>query len=145
MHGRRDAGGRDDGMRGRSGGRRIAVSEDATQKTMAVAVAMATVSVGCTSAASGGHAKGLALGVLVCVLFAVVELLLEGPSLLLVGKRQAGEAVLELKRVEEDAILVVGEGVVDFLVPDDAAGVRLPLSAGAWSAQVVYVPKCRPS
>lgn len=138
-------------MRGRSGRvRRIAVSKNAAQETMAMTVAVtvaATVSVGCRSTAAGGYAKGLALCVLVGILLAVVELLLEGPSLLLVGKRQAGQAVLELERVEEDAVLVVREGVVDLLVPDDAAGLGLRLSAGGASGAgvVVYVPKCRPS
>ena len=62
------------------------------------------------------------------VLLAIVELLLKCPGLLLIGKGQAGQTVLELKGVEEDAVLVVGEGVVDLLVPNDASGLGLPVS-----------------
>ena len=77
------------------------------------------------SAASCCSAEGLVLGVLVGVLFAVVDLLLERLRFLLVGEREAGPAVLQLEGVEEDAILVVGEGVVYLLVPDDATVGRL--------------------
>jgi len=55
------------------------------------AVAMASaLSVGCWRAGAGGCAEGFVLGVLMSVLFAVVELLLECLGLLLVGKGQAG-------------------------------------------------------
>jgi hypothetical protein len=57
----------------------------------------------------------------VSVLLAFVHLLLELLCFLLISKRQAGQTVLELKGVEEGAVLVVLEGVVDFLVPDNAA------------------------
>jgi hypothetical protein len=97
----------------------MAVSEDAPQQ--AVAVTTTALAVCCRRAGSCGCAERLVLGVLVGVLFAVVELLLERLGLLLVGEGQAGQTVLELKRVEEDAVLVVGEGVVDLLVPDDTA------------------------
>lgn len=66
-------------------------------------------------------AKWLVLCVLVCILLAFVHLLLELLGFLLICKRQAGETVLKLECVEEGAVLVVLEGVVDFLVPDDAA------------------------
>lgn len=56
-----------------------------------------------------------------CILLALVHLLLELLCFLLIGKRQTGQAVLELKGVEEGTVLVVLERVVDFLVPDDAA------------------------
>lgn len=54
-----------------------------------------------------------------CILLALVHLLLELLCFLLIGKRQTGQAVLELKGVEEGTVLVVLERVVDFLVPDD--------------------------
>jgi heme/copper-type cytochrome/quinol oxidase subunit 4 len=71
----------------------------------------------CTAAA----AKGLVFRVLVSILLAFVHLLLELLCFLLITKRQAGQTVLELECVEEGTVLVVLEGVVDFLVPDDAA------------------------
>ena len=71
----------------------------------------------CTAAT----AKRLILCVLVCILLAFVHLLLELLCFLFICKRQAGQTVLELKGVEEGSVLVVLEGIVDFLVPDDAA------------------------
>jgi hypothetical protein len=73
-----------------------------------------------TMAVKGGVSRGLA-----CVLFPLVHLLLELPSLLLVHKGQAGEALLELKGVEKGAVLVVPPGVEYLLVPDDATTSRL--------------------
>lgn len=74
-------------------------------------------------------AEGLVPGVLVRVLLAVVQLLLECLGLFLVGERQASEAFFKLEGVEEDAVLVVGKGIVYLLVPDDAAIGRLhPIS-----------------
>lgn len=70
---------------------------------------------------SSGHPKRLALGILMCVLFAFVHFLLELLRLLLVGEGQAGETLLEFEGVEESAVLIVREGVVDLLVPNDAA------------------------
>jgi hypothetical protein len=58
------------------------------------------------------------------ILFAVVKLLLKGFGFLFVGKGECGQAVLELEGVEEDAILVVGEGVVYLLVPDNTTASR---------------------
>ena len=71
----------------------------------------------CTAAT----AKRLILCVLVCILLAFVHLLLELLCFLLISERQAGQTVLELECVEEGTVLVILEGVVDFLVPDDAA------------------------
>jgi hypothetical protein len=130
LHGRGDAGGWNNRLRRWSCVGRMAVSKDAAQETVAMAAAL---SVCCGHTAAYGCAEGLVLGVLVGVLLAVLELLLEGPGLLLVGKRQASQAVLELEGVEEDAVLVVGKGVIDLLVPDDAAGLGLPVSVwGMW-------------
>lgn len=55
------------------------------------------------------------------VLFPVVHLLQELLGFLLVDKGQAGEAVLELERMEEDAVLIVVPGLINLLVPDDAS------------------------
>jgi hypothetical protein len=78
------------------------------------------------------------------VLFAVVELLLERPGLLLVGERQASQTVLELESVEEDAVLVVGEGVVYLLVPYYASPCRLHPSVSHLSFRCCpHVPICR--
>ena len=65
--------------------------------------------------------KRLTPRILVRVLLALVHLLLELLPLLLVGKGHAEHALLALEAEEEDAVLVEGEGVVDFLVPDDPA------------------------
>lgn len=122
----------------------MAVSEEPSQQ--AVAVAATALTVGCRRAAPCGCAERFVLCVLVGVLFAVVELLLERLGLLLVGKRQAGETVLELKGVEEDAVLVVGEGVVDLLVPYDTATLGLHPSVVCsvlWLR--AHLPICPPS
>jgi hypothetical protein len=65
--------------------------------------------------------KRLVPGVLVRILLAVIHLLLKRLGLFLIAERQSGKAVLELKSMEKDAILIVREGVVDFLVPYDTA------------------------
>jgi hypothetical protein len=62
----------------------------------------------------------LALGRLVRILLPLIDLLLELLCLFLIRKAQASQTVLQLERVEECPILVVLEGVVDFLVPEDA-------------------------
>jgi hypothetical protein len=64
-------------------------------------------------------AKGLVPCVLVCVLLAFIHFLLELLRFLLVSKRQASQTVLELEGVKEGTVLVVLEGVIDFLVPDN--------------------------
>lgn len=74
--------------------------------------------------AARGREGGLP-GLLAGVLLALVHLLDEGLGLLLVGEGQAGGALLELEGVEEGAVLVVGEALVDLLVPDDASSGRL--------------------
>ena len=99
---------------------RMPVAEQASQEAMSVALP-----VGGRPAGSCGGAERLVLCVLVGVLLAVVDLLLERLGLLLVGEGEGGQAVLELEGVEEDAVLVVGEVVVDLLVPDDATVGRL--------------------
>lgn len=91
------------------------MSEETSEKTMALAVGSRLVPTG-----PGRGAEWLVLGVFVRVLLAVVELLLECLCFLLVGEGQCSQAVLEFEGVEEDAILVVGEGIVYLLVPYDA-------------------------
>lgn len=101
----------------------MAMAGQQTPKTKAVRLATADCSVTvCSCAArSSAHAKWLVPCVLVRILLALVHLLLKRLGLLLVGKGEAGEALFQLKGVEEGAVLVVGEGVVDLLIPDDAA------------------------
>jgi hypothetical protein len=55
--------------------------------------------------------------VLVRILLALVRLLLKLLRLLLVCKAQPEHALLALEAEEEDTVLVVLEGVVDFLIP----------------------------
>jgi hypothetical protein len=74
----------------------------------------------CAGTAVHRSPKRLVLGVLVHALFPFVHLLLELLGLLLVAEGQSSQAVLEFEGVEEDAVLVVREGVVYFLVPYDA-------------------------
>ena len=108
----RDDGWGDDGLRLLVVGL-VPVAEDAAQQA-----------VGLLRAGAGGGAqgaKGLVPGVLGRVLLAVVHLLLEGAGLLLVGEGEGGQAAVDLKGVEEDAVLVVGKLVVDLLVPQHAA------------------------
>lgn len=56
-----------------------------------------------------------------CILLAFIHLLLELLCFLFICKRQTSQTVLELEGVEEGTVLVVLEGVIDFLVPDDTA------------------------
>jgi hypothetical protein len=116
VHARR----RHHGLRRRRCVGRMPVAEQAPQEAMAVALPIRG-----RPAGPCGGAEGLVLCVLVGVLLAVVDLLLECLGLLLVGEGEGGQAVLELEGVEEDAVLVVGEVVVDLLVPDDATVGRL--------------------
>ena len=121
----------------------MAVSGEPSQQAVAMASALA---VGCRRAGACGCAEGFVLGVLVGILFAVVELLLECLGFLLVGKRQAGQTVLELKGVEEDAVLVVREGVVDLLVPYDTATLGLhPSVVHSVLWRPAHLPICPPS
>jgi hypothetical protein len=119
--GRSNASGWDDG-RGLMCGSGVSVSEEPAQQ------AVALLPVWRTSAAHG-RSERLVLCVLVGVLLSVVHLLLERLRLLLIGKRKRSLTVLELEGMEEHAILVVAEGVVYLLVPNDAAAGWLPLSA----------------
>lgn len=63
--------------------------------------------------------------ILVSILLSLIHLLLELLGLLFIRKRQTGQTLLELEGVEKDPVLVVGKGVVDFLVPYHAAVGRL--------------------
>ena len=65
--------------------------------------------------------KRLFLRGLARVLFPVVHLLQELLRLLLVDERQPSQALLEFKRVEKDAVLVVVPRLKDLLVPYHAA------------------------
>jgi hypothetical protein len=56
-------------------------------------------------------------GCLARILLPVIHLLEELFRLLLVDEGQAGLAVLQLKGMEEDAVLVVVPILVDFLIP----------------------------
>jgi hypothetical protein len=102
------------------------MAEDASKQAVAVSRALA-VGHG-RSAAPRCSAKRLVLGVLVRMLFALVELALELLRLLLVGERERCQAVFKLKSVEEDTVLVIGEGIVYLLVPQDTTVGRLNAS-----------------
>jgi hypothetical protein len=52
------------------------------------------------------------------MLLTLLHLLNERLGLFLVGERQTRRAVLELESMEERAVLVVREIIVDFLVPN---------------------------
>ncbi len=52
-----------------------------------------------------------------CILLPLVHLLFELLRLFLADEREAGEAFLEFEGVEKGAILVIIEGVIDFLIP----------------------------
>ena len=65
--------------------------------------------------------KRLVPRILMRILLPLVHLLLELLRFLLVRKTQPEHALLALEAEEEDAVLVVLEGVVDFLVPYHAA------------------------
>lgn len=73
----------------------------------------------------GTAAKGCGSRRTAGILLAVIHLLAELFGLLLVDETEAGQALLELKRVKKCAVLVVVPRVEDFLVPDDAAVCRL--------------------
>lgn len=110
-------------VRGR-GSRRVAVTaEDAAEAEKAVLV-------GSRLTAS---AKGCLFRRPARVLLPVLHLLKEEGGLLFVDKGQAGEALLNLKGVEEGAVLVVVPRVEDFLVPYHAS-VR---GLASWSVQVL--------
>lgn len=97
---------------GRGGRRRrvLMSSKQTSKKTMVLVV----VCLGCAS-------EWCLAGSLAGVLFPIVHLLQELLGLLLVYERQAGQTLLELEGVEEDAVLVVAPGVEDLLVPDHSS------------------------
>ena len=72
-----------------------------------------------------GGGERLRPGVLVRRLLPIVHLLPELFGFLVVGEGETGEAAFELEGVEEDAVLVIGEGVVDLLIPYYASTGRL--------------------
>jgi hypothetical protein len=88
---------------------------------------MAFTAICSSSSTSHSCAEGLAPCVLVRVLLSVIHFLLESLRLLLIGERKCGQAVLELEGVEKHAVLVVAEGIVYFLIPNDTAAGWLPL------------------
>jgi hypothetical protein len=61
------------------------------------------------------------LGLLASFLFPVIHLLLERLCLLLIGERQACQAVFKLESMEKRPVLIVGKGIVYLLIPDDSA------------------------
>ena len=87
-------------------------------------------------------AEGFVPGALGRILLAVVHLLLERLRFFLVAERQPRQTFLELKGVEEDAVLVVREGVVDLLVPYHTAAGRLKYQQCS-STKSAHTPKCR--
>ena len=102
------------------------VTKQSSQKTMSMTLAICG-----WSTCSCCCAKWLVPRVLMSVLLAVIHLLLECLRLLLVCKRESRQTFFELETMEEDAILIVYEGIVYLLVPDDATVGRLqPVSIG---------------
>lgn len=69
------------------------------------------------------HGEGLGLGLLGCILLAFIHLLHKGLCLFLVDKGQSGEAwrMLQLERVEEGSVLIIGKRVIYLLIPDHAS------------------------
>lgn len=67
------------------------------------------------------HGEGLPFGAFTSALLPFIDLLLELLRFLLVREAQAKETFFAFERVEEGAILVILEGIVDLLVPDDSA------------------------
>lgn len=67
-----------------------------------------------------GREPGRAAALGFCVLVARLDFLVEASSLLLIGKRETGHAVLELEGVEKGPIVVVSEALVELLIPDHA-------------------------
>jgi len=66
---------------------------------------------------SSCRAEGCSLSSFAGILLPFIHLLLELLGLLLIHEAQGSHALLQLKRVEECAILVVLESIVDLLVP----------------------------
>lgn len=76
------------------------------------------------SSASRPMGKRLLHGILMRILLALVHLLAKLLRLLLVRETKSKQTVLPLESVEESAVLIIREGIVDLLVPEHpAAGV----------------------
>ena len=93
--------------------RRMLVTKKTPEQTMAMLVA----AVGCANPRAHGCAEWFILGVLVGILFTIIHLLFECLGLFLIAERQGCQTILKLEGVEENTVLVVGEGIVYFLVP----------------------------
>ena len=65
------------------------------------------------------------LGAFTSILLPLIHLLLKGPGLLLIRKRETSKAIFELKRMEKGAVLIVDEVFVNLLVPYYASIGRL--------------------
>jgi hypothetical protein len=70
---------------------------------------------------SSGLGEWPGLGSFVGLFFPFVDLLLECFCFLFVGKGQSNDAVFRLKGVKKGSVLIVGKGIRDLLVPDDAS------------------------
>lgn len=68
--------------------------------------------------ASGARERGL-LGLFAGMFLPLVHFLDEGFGLFLIGEGKGCGTLFELERVEESAILIVGEAIVYLLVPND--------------------------
>lgn len=114
--------------------RLLGVAKEIPQK----AALMLATAAGCGVSIGASCSKRLVPRVLVRVLLPVVDLLDECLGFLLIHKGQSSHAMFQLEGVEEDAVLIVLEGVVDFLVPYYSSIGRLqPLSA--YSTSYVHV------
>ena len=65
--------------------------------------------------------KGSRFRLAASVPFPFLNLLHEVLGFFFIGKGQAGKTFFKLEGVEEGPILIVGEAIVDFLVPYDAS------------------------
>ena len=65
--------------------------------------------------------KRLCLRSFAGILFSVCHLLQELLSLLVVGKGETSNTILDLEAVKEDSVLAVTPLLVDFLVPEDTS------------------------
>lgn len=76
----------------------------------------------------------LVLRILMRILLAVIHLFLESLCFLLIAERKAGEAFFEFESMEEDAVLVVREVLIELLVPYDPTARRRDIDK--------FNPKC---
>lgn len=100
------------------------MTKEPTQYTMMVAMVLSICSVRARWSRHGSSER-LVPRIPMGVLLPVIHLLFEGLCFLLINKTKPSKALLEFESVKECTILIVGEGVVYFLVPDDAAVGRL--------------------